>query len=216
LSTERIKFPCGDITLEGEWHLPAGEGPFPGIVVCHPHPLYGGDMDNNVVVAICRELSRNSVAAFRFNFRGVGGSGGEYGGGVGEQGDVSAALDFVLATMAIDAGKIGLAGYSFGGGVVLSVALQDERVGLLALVSPMISDGNWEKLKEYRQGKLIIVGGADSFISAEQFQQRIDSIADPKEYRVVSEADHSWWGHERELTQQVSGFFVSGFNRSQS
>ncbi len=60
-------FPCGDMVLEGAWHLPDGAGKFPAVVVCHPHPLYGGDMWNNVVIAICGALPQKSIAAFRFN-----------------------------------------------------------------------------------------------------------------------------------------------------
>ena len=84
MNSARVSFPCGDIVLEGEWHLPRGKPPFPVIVVCHPHPLHGGDMHNNVVITICRELPRNSIAAFRFNFRGVGNSGGSFGEGIAE------------------------------------------------------------------------------------------------------------------------------------
>ena len=144
MTSTRARFPCGDITLEGEWHFPQGNGPFPAVVVCHPHPLFGGDMLNNVVVAICQALSRQSIAAFRFNFRGVGNSGGAFGRGIAEQEDVKAALAFVLSNPDIDAGRIGLVGYSFGASVALPVALQDERLGLLALVSPALSDSGWD------------------------------------------------------------------------
>ena len=93
---EHIAFPCGEISLEGVLHLPDGEGTFPGVVVCHPHPLYGGDMENNVVITICQAMVARSVAALRFNFRGAGGSGGQFGGGVKERDDVTAALDYLF------------------------------------------------------------------------------------------------------------------------
>ncbi|MFC2071751.1 alpha/beta hydrolase [Chloroflexota bacterium] len=213
MNSIQTRFPCGSITLEGEWHLPQGRGPFPGVVVCHPHPLYGGNMLNNIVTAICQALFRHSVAAFRFNFRGVGGSGGAFGGGIAEQEDVKAALNFLLSTPDIDAKRIGLAGYSFGTSVALSVALQDERVGLLALVSPALSDSGWEQLKGYHKSKFLIVGDADFIIPQERFQQHIKDIADPKQYQVVSGADHFWWGYEEEVAQKVAQFFVAGFSQ---
>jgi hypothetical protein len=212
LNFTQARFPCGDITLEGEWHLPEGKGPFPNVVVCHPHPLYGGNMLNNVVVAICQALPRHSIAAFRFNFRGVGNSGGAFGEGIAEQEDVKAALAFVLSTPDIDTRKIGLAGYSFGARVALPVALQDERVSLLALVSPALLDSGWEKLKEYRKSKIIIVGDADSFIPLKRFQQHIEDVPDSRQYQVVSGADHFWWGYEAEVAQKVTQFFVAGFS----
>jgi alpha/beta superfamily hydrolase len=197
--------------LEGEWHLPPGREPFLAVVVCHPHPLYGGDMLNNIVMAICQELSRHSVAAFRFNFRGVGNSGGSFGGGVAEQEDVRAALDHVLSSTAIKAEKIGLAGYSFGAGVACSVALQDERISRVALVSPTLSATNWEGLKGYGKAIFLIIGDADFYVPLEPFQERIDEIAEPKQYQVVSGADHFWWGYELEVARQVAGFFAAGF-----
>jgi len=213
LISGKSRFPCGDIILEGEWHLPQGKAPFPGVVVCHPHPQHGGNMLNNVVVAICQELSRQSVAAFRFNFRGVGDSGGAFGGGIAEREDVKAALSFILSTPDIDANRIGLAGYSFGAGVALPVALQDERVNLLALVSPALSDSAWKQLKEYHRPRLIVIGDADFVIPLEQFEQHIKDMAEPKHYHVISGADHFWRGYEEELAQKVTGFFTASFSR---
>ncbi len=213
MNSAHTEFPCGDISLEGELHLPQGRGPFPSVVVCHPHPLYGGNMLNNIIVTICRALSRHSIAAFRFNFRGVGKSGGEFGGGITEQEDVKAALDFLLATPDIDTGRIGLVGYSFGAGVALAVALQDERISLLALVSPALSDSAWEQLKGYHSAKFLIVGDADSVIPLERFQQHIRDVADPRQYQVVSGADHFWRGYEEEVARQVTRFFVAGFSQ---
>jgi len=170
-------------------------------------------MLNNVVVAICQALSQHSVAAFRFNFRGVGGSEGSFGGGVAEQEDVKAALDFIASTTDIDSKRIGLTGYSFGARVALPVALQDERVCLLALVSPPLSDTDWEQLKGYRKPKLLIVGDADFVVSLERFEQKVRDVAEPKQCQVVSRADHFWWSQSLELGQEVTRFFVDGFNQ---
>ncbi len=206
-------FPCGDISLEGELYLPQGSGPSPAVVVCHPHPLYGGNMENNIVTAICQALSQQSIAAFRFNFRGVGNSNGAFGGGITEQEDVKAALNFLLSTPGIDTKRIGLAGYSFGTSVALPIALQDERVSLLALVSPALSDSGWEQLKEYHKPKFLIVGDADFVISLERFRQHIKDIADPKQYHIASGADHFWQGYEEEVAQKVTQFFVANFGQ---
>lgn len=213
MNSIHAEFPCGDILLEGEWHLPPGSGPFPGVVVCHPHPLYGGNMMNNVVVAICQSLSRHSVAAFRFNFRGVGNSIGTFGGGIAEQEDVKAALDFVLSAPEIDPKRIGLAAYSFGAIVALPVALQDERVSFLALVSVPLSDSNWEELKGYSNPKLVVIGGADQMIPLERFQQHAKDGLHPQQYQVISGADHFWWGYEEEVAQKVTQFFTAGFSQ---
>ena len=68
MKQERVTFPSGELSLEGVCHLPEGEGPFPGVVVCHPHPSYGGNMDSFVVIAVCRALCDAGIAGLRFNF----------------------------------------------------------------------------------------------------------------------------------------------------
>jgi len=59
-------------------------------IVCHPHPLFGGTMDNKVVTTVTRALHDTGISTVRFNFRGVGSSAGEYGQGVGETADADA------------------------------------------------------------------------------------------------------------------------------
>ena len=208
-------FPCNGISLEGIWHFPETKASLPAVIVCHPHPLYGGNMSNNVVLAICHTLAQHSIAAFRFNFRGVGKSEGNFGDGIAEQEDITAALALVSTSPGIDQGKIGLAGYSFGAGVALPVALQDERVNLLALVSPALSDSGWEQLKTYTKPKFIISGNHDFVIPLPVLQKHIKDVPEPKHWQVVSGADHFWLGYEEELAQKVAQFFVSGFNTPQ-
>lgn len=204
-----ISFPSGELSLEGVWHLPETSGPFPAVVVCHPHPLYGGNMSANVVFYICQALALKNMAALRFNFRGVGKSQGEFGGGIGEQEDVRAALDFALATENIDKSKIGLAGYSFGGGVAAPVAVQDERVKMLALVSPALPDGG-EQLKEYIKPKFIIVGENDDVIGQQELRELFQEIPQPRQLEIISGADHFWGGYEEIVAEKVSGFFAQG------
>ncbi|MDP2931896.1 MAG: alpha/beta fold hydrolase [Chloroflexota bacterium] len=207
-----IHFPGGVLSLEGEWHLPEGKGPFPAVVVCHPHPLYGGDMSSNVVVAVCQALAASSIAAFRFNFRGVGGSGGTFDKGIGEQDDVKAALTFVAAARNIDPARVGLAGYSFGARVAFLAALTDERVKLLALVSPPLAESDWPQLKGYIRPKFIISGDADFVLPPERLKLVRNTFNDT-EYAIIPAADHYWGGFESELGQKVARFFVAGFRQ---
>ncbi|MQL51043.1 hypothetical protein GFC01_01910 [Desulfofundulus thermobenzoicus] len=68
----QIDLPGSGLVLEAFLDLPAVPGPFPGVVLCHPHPLYGGNMNNNVILAVSQALTSNGIASLRFNFRGVG------------------------------------------------------------------------------------------------------------------------------------------------
>jgi alpha/beta superfamily hydrolase len=216
LSRVHVTFPCEDILLEGVWHFPEATAPFPAVIVCHPHPLYGGDMSNNIVFAICQALTQQSIAAFRFNFRGVRKSGGTFGGGTAEQEDVRAALAFVLSTPNIDPKRIGLAGYSFGTSVIVPVAVQDEQVKLLALVSPALSDSGWEQLKVYAKPKFLIVGDNDFVLPQREFWQRVKNISEPKQCQIITGADHFWAGFEEEVAQKVTQFFVADFSGANS
>jgi len=67
-----VRFSCGELSLEGILHTPEGAGPFPAVIVCHPHPLYGGNMDNNVVNNLAAAFVQKSFISFKFNFRGTG------------------------------------------------------------------------------------------------------------------------------------------------
>jgi len=211
LSRVHTTIPGREISLEAVWHFPEGAGPFPSVIVCHPHPLYGGSMSSNVVFAICQALAQKSIAALRFNFRGVGKSGGEFGEGIAEQEDVKAALDFVASTANIDQKRKGLAGYSFGASVALPVAVQDERVSMLALVSPALSEEGWEELRRYTRPKFVIAGDNDFVIPEPEFLKHAEAIPEPKQYQVIAGADHFWGGYEEEVADKVSQFFAEGF-----
>src|SRR5581483_12420564 len=108
---ERATFPVGGITLEGLLSIPA-TSPQMGVVVCHPHPLYGGEMHNNVVSALIDAFQHAGFATLRFNFRGVGRSGGSHGQGVTEVEDVKAAVSYLLSRQPVQ--TVVVAGYSFG------------------------------------------------------------------------------------------------------
>ena len=86
---EQILFSWGTRTLEG---LLEKNSETNGVVITHPHPLYGGNMHNNVVFSITKTYQNMGYTTLRFNFRGVGNSQGSYGDGVGEQEDVRAAI----------------------------------------------------------------------------------------------------------------------------
>ena len=208
MKEERVKFPSGDITLEGIVGVPEGDGPFPAVIVCHPHPLYGGDMYNNVVSTVCAALVQASLVAFRFNFRGVGGSGGRYGDGVGEQEDVRSAIAYVETLGYADSGRIGLAGYSAGAGFGIPVACNDERVKTICAISPPLSMFDFGCLNDCMKPKLLLCGGRDDFTPAELFFEFCQGLPEPKECGTIEGADHFWWGHESALADRVAAFFA--------
>ena len=204
----RVSFPSGGLVLEGILAISEGAGPFPAVIVCHPHPLYGGSMDNNVVNSLSETLTQASLASFKFNFRGVGGSQGEFGQGIGEREDVEAAISFVSTVKGVDSKRIGLAGYSAGAGFALPVGFNDDRIKVLAAVSPPIPMFDFDFLKICPKPKLLISGSRDDLIPINQFLEFCQSLPEPKECESIEGADHFWWGYESILSAKVTAFFT--------
>jgi len=204
----RISFPSGELFLEGIVATPQGAGPFPAVIVCHPHPLYGGSMDNNVVCSLCEALTKASFVSFKFNFRGVGASQGEFGQGIGEQADVKAAISFISTLKEIDSARIGLIGYSAGAGFALPVASTDGQIKALAAASPPLNMFNFDFLKSCPKPKFLISGSRDNFTPADQFLEFCQNLAEPKQCEIIEGADHFWWEYESRLATKATAFFT--------
>ncbi|MBI5502623.1 MAG: alpha/beta hydrolase [Deltaproteobacteria bacterium] len=126
---EAVRIPCDELELEGRLSLP--RSPALGVVLCHPHPLMGGDMHSPPVAWLREVLASRGAAVLRFNFRGTGTSGGVHGGGVAEQRDVEAALSFLSGR--VPHVRVALAGYSFGALVAARVVAAGKAGELFAL-----------------------------------------------------------------------------------
>jgi hypothetical protein len=204
----RVTFPSGELFLEGIVAIPQGVGPLPAIIVCHPHPLYGGSMDNNVVCSLCEALTKASFVSFKFNFRGVGASQGEFGQGIGEQTDVEAAISFISRLKGINSTRIGLAGYSAGAGFAIPVGSGDSRIKALAAVSPPLNMFSFDFLGSCLKPRLLVSGSRDDFTPADQFLEFCQNLAEPKQCEVIEGADHFWWEYESRLAAKVTAFFT--------
>jgi alpha/beta superfamily hydrolase len=200
----RVRFSSGGLVLEGILTIPRGAKPLPTVIVCHPHPLYGGSMDNNVVCNLSETLTQASLASFKFNFRGVGGSQGEFGQGIGEREDVEAAISFISTVQEVDSKRIGLAGYSAGAGFALPIGFKEA----MAAVSPPLSMFDFDFLKSCPKPKLLISGSRDDLTPTDQFLEFCRNLPEPKEYESIDGADHFWWGYESHLAAKVTAYFT--------
>jgi alpha/beta superfamily hydrolase len=198
----RVTFPCGDIVLEGLLSIP--EACSSAVVVCHPHPAYGGEMHNNVVQALVDAFEDRGDATLRFNFRGTGGSGGAHGGGGPEREDVVSALDFLIAESG--ASLVAVAGYSFGAIVGLHAGMQDDRVSaLLGIALPVgMMDGSF--LLGCTKPKLLVAGDRDEFGPLPMIQDLFERIPEPKKMEVVPGADHFYIGLDSTAALHASDF----------
>lgn len=181
------------VTLEGRF-LPGTTGG--GVVIAHPHPLFGGSMDNNVVWTAVRAFENRGWATLRFNFRGVGRSTGAYGGGLEEVEDVAAALNFLRSRTP---GPHLLVGYSFGAYVAARALLQDLAVDGAVLISPPVAFMEMTWLPQVPHLKLIVAGDRDEIGPLLDVQATMAASEPPVTIVVIQGADHFYGGREEQL-----------------
>ncbi len=156
---------------------PASDGSLYG-VVCHPHPLFGGTMDNKVVTTVAKALADCAVPTLRFNFRGVGSSHGTYDEGVGETDDAAAVAEW--GERRWPGRRLVLAGFSFGAYVALRVAQRRTLAGLI-LVAPPVGRFDFAGLVPPRCPWMVIQGDADDVVdSARVIDWARRSVPEPK------------------------------------
>lgn len=181
-----IPVPDAEWALEGVFVR--GEGPEPpGAVVAPPHPLYGGSMDSPVVAELVFGLKRAGYATVRFNWRGVGASGGAPSGEAADaDADYAAALAYLADTVP---GPLLAAGYSFGAAAAVRVARASPRVRRLVLVAPPPSLLDAEALAAFRGSALVVTGADDAIAPAAGIEALLGD--DPRRrLEVIPETDH--------------------------
>jgi len=198
-----VTFRSGELTLEGLLAKPEGLKQVRGGVVCHPHPLYGGSMYNNVVDAVLEAMWSRGWATLRFNFRSVGQSEGEHGGGSGEADDAVAAMEFLTAQAGVQSGGPVLAGYSFGAMAAAAAAPRIANLGALVLVALPIRMADSAKLKTLVKPIVLIAGDSDTYCPAGQLQALHEDLGTQSQIKIIQGADHFFGGYEEELAQAL-------------
>jgi alpha/beta superfamily hydrolase len=201
-----------EITLEGlpgepslEARVRANPDADRAVVLCHPHPLYGGTMHSAVILAIAKVLAERGgdrVATLRFNYRGVGASDGSYGEGRGETLDARAAIREMKQRL--PHAKVSVCGYSFGTGVGLRAAAIEGGVERVVLVAPAVRifDFVREDAQEFQGRMAIFAAGDDEFCDVEEAQQLASELG--ASLHVFEGADHYFMKGRRKLAEAVA------------
>jgi uncharacterized protein len=205
-----VRFTTADgLSLEGE--IRQADAPRGTAVLCHPHPRHGGSKDHPILWAIRNDLAaKRGLTVLLFNFRGIMGSEGTYGGGEAELADVAAAVDRVREEAD---GPTVLTGWSFGAWVALRHALRDERVAALALVGipvagavsaprPLPSLGELEGLSI---SVLLAAGDADPYCPVPDLMNLAGWIPHA-DTLVIEGTDHFFGRRERELAEGIGAW----------
>ena len=197
--TERaFEFHSGDLRIEAL----LGEATKPrfSALVLHPHPRFGGDMQNYVVGVLCDALASAGATTMRFNFRGVGKSEGAFDNGDGEAADAVAAAA-ALRALSPDIPLL-LAGYSFGAMIAAADAAEIAPAALI-LVSPPVAFSPLRLNEAPGTPVLLITGDRDPVSPA----QAVTEVAvGSRRAVIVPGADHSWWPGVEPLAKEVVAF----------
>lgn len=178
-------------------------------VLCHPHPLFGGTLHNKVVYQAAKSLDSLGIPVLRFNFRGTGLSAGTHDRGVGEQGDVQAAVDFLCSEFTQTPLLVG--GFSFGSWVGLRVGCADERIKELLGLGIPVNSSSFEYLETCTKPKLIVQGAKDEHGAAKTLEQVFARMPGEKRLVFVPEADHFFAGHLDQVDQAITAWLTERY-----
>ena len=195
---EKITFLSEEYKIEG---LLNQKDEKKAVVVTHPHPLYGGDMNNLVVESIVHVYQMKGYSTLKFNFRGVGRSQGAYDNGLGEQKDVLSALSF-LADMGME--RIDLAGYSFGAWVNAHALQKDTLTKQMIMVSPPVGFMDFKSIVTMNSLKFVVTGNRDDIAPAAVIEKMISTWNPNARFEVIDGADHFYGGYLGQLEACLS------------
>ncbi|XID74104.1 alpha/beta hydrolase [Alkanindiges sp. WGS2144] len=208
----QISAPAGSLQVRPSWQQ--GEQEFEQLaLVCHPHPLFGGTMDNKVVTTLARFFKKQNMAVALFNFRGVGSSTGVHDNGVGEVDDAAAVLDWALRQTS--ATQLYVAGFSFGAYIAAALASRLNQQQLHAgsgrsellktfLVAPPVHHYPMQHLS-LNQNTVVLIGDQDEVVPPAQVIQWADRLDLP--VHLMPECSHFFHGHLNDLTDQLQQNF---------
>jgi len=204
--------------LEGRYQ-PGSEDNAPIAMVLHPHPQYGGTMNNKIVYNLYQQFTQRGFATLRFNFRGVGRSQGEYDGGVGELADAASALDW-LQSFNPTAGTCWIGGYSFGAWISMQLLMRRPEINGFISVSPPANMFDFSFLAPCPSSGLIVHGNKDDTVPetdvaalAEKLQQQRGITID---YRKIPGATHFYEDKLDRLFKEISTYLDAALTTSEA
>ncbi|NWG92634.1 MAG: alpha/beta hydrolase [Parvularculaceae bacterium] len=203
--------------LEGRYQRGRGENP-PLALVLHPHPLFGGSMNNRAVYELYNMFLRRGFSVLRFNFRGVGRSVGVYDQGQGELADAATALDF-LQQLNPNAPFAWVAGFSFGSWIGMQLLMRrPEIVGFIS-VSASANLFDFTFLAPCPSSGIVIHGEMDKVCAPEETKTMVERTRTQKgrkiDFAVVPGADHFFETQIDQLIATADGYLMKRLGHSE-
>jgi alpha/beta superfamily hydrolase len=202
MAEEPVFFMSGTLQIQGLLQSRPGDK---GVVITHPHPLYGGSMHNNVVESLVHAYQQAGYATLRFNFRGVGSSQGKYEDGQGEQEDVKAALHYL-----VEQGKnvVDLAGYSFGAWVNALTRPDGDIIRQMIMVSPPVAFLDFGPPQSIPQLRLVVAGSRDEIAPPELIQTILPNWNSSARLEIIEGADHFYGAYTEKLESILTDYLA--------
>lgn len=210
MAEKPIRIPLRDFSLQALYEEGRAGTPEIG-VLCHPHPLHGGSMRNPVMDSLQRTYRQQGWATLRFNFRGVGDSGGCYGDGIGEVEDVTAVVCHLAG---LGKNRFHCAGYSFGAWVLMRALQTGMAPASLVLVSPPLDFLDFTGLALPSGPCLITLGDSDSFCSVPSLRRWLatSAVTSPEpDVAILPGCNHFYGGRDDDLSVRISRFLTKHY-----
>jgi alpha/beta superfamily hydrolase len=203
-----VIFTGEDGRIEGRFH-PGRTRNAPIAIILHPHPQFGGTMNNPVVYQLYYAFANRGFAALRFNFRGVGRSQGTFDHGQGELSDAAAALDWTQATNP-DARACWIAGFSFGAWIGMQLLMRRPEVeGFISIAAPA-SLYDFSFLAPCPSSGLFVHGDKDAVVPVSAVGTLVEKLKTQKgiiiDQQIVKGANHFFDGKADELIEVVDEY----------
>ena len=193
--------------LESLLEIPTKPANPPCVILCHPHPRYGGNMFDTLINHISSYLLDSGIATLRFNQRGVGMSSGETGDGPEELKDTQSVVKMPTINPKIAGSRLGIVGYSFGAWMALESSLRSNSIkSLVSIACPQNKFAQYGTV-QITQPKLLILGDRDHDFTIGQFRFLSNRMSEPKRTEVITGADHFFRSHT-ELVAELAGEFL--------
>src|ERR1043165_1128019 len=203
-----VIFPGPDGRLEGRYQPPKAKNA-PIALVLHPHPKFGGTMNNKVVYHLYHAFARRGFVVLRFNFRGVGRSQGEFDNGIGELSDAASALDW-LQSVNPNAAACWVAGFSFGAWIGMQLLMRRPEIEGFISVAPPANMYDFSFLAPCPSSGLIVHGDKDAVVPAKDVQGLVEKLKTQKgiiiDQKVVTGANHFFDNKIEPLMQSVTAY----------
>tara|TARA_B100001121_G_scaffold248323_1_gene223765 strand:+ start:21 stop:677 length:657 start_codon:yes stop_codon:yes gene_type:complete len=181
----------------------------PIALILHPHPQYGGTMNNRVVVDTFNVFMENEFSVCRVNFRGVGKSDGEFDNGQGELADAAAALDWIEREN-FDNSQCWIAGFSFGSLIAMQLLMRRPEINRFIIISPQPNVYDFSFLNPCPASGIIIHGKKDELVSLQSINELKDRLSGQKGINVkfdqLLEANHFFTKSEEILKKSLNKY----------